>query len=206
MLTLYGSSQSRSFRALWALEEANIDYNYITINLGKAGDNGAQSDSYKAINYQGKVPSLVNDQFVVTESAAILNYIGALAPNMSLIPEDLKQRAHYDELCFFVLSELEQPLWTTAKHRFALPKQYRIKDIRSVTEFEFEKAITALENIMDEGMYAVSGQFTMADILITHTLRWAKAFNFSISDRLDTYMQNHCERNAFQRAVNKESN
>ncbi|MCK7574727.1 MAG: hypothetical protein MZV65_01635 [Chromatiales bacterium] len=32
-----------------------------------------------------------------------------------------QERASYNQWCYFTLSELEQPLWTIAKHRFALP-------------------------------------------------------------------------------------
>jgi glutathione S-transferase len=36
----------------------------------------------------------------------------------------------YDAECYFTLTGLEQPLWTAAKHSFALPKQFRIADIK----------------------------------------------------------------------------
>ena len=31
MIKLYGRGQSRSFRALWALEEAGLDYEYVEV-------------------------------------------------------------------------------------------------------------------------------------------------------------------------------
>jgi len=79
-MKLYGSGQSRSFRCLWALEEAALDYEYIQVKFGSSDENGTQSDHYKNVNSQGKVPTLINEDLILTESAAIVNYIGTLAP------------------------------------------------------------------------------------------------------------------------------
>ena len=56
-MKLYGMGKSRSFRALWALEEAGIDYEYIEVEFGGRGENGTASDEYQKLNTQGKVPS-----------------------------------------------------------------------------------------------------------------------------------------------------
>ena len=103
--------KSRSFRALWALEEAGIKYEYIEIAFGSDGENGTASEEYRSLNTQGKVPTLVDDDLVITESGAILNYIASNSSDLTLIPSNnLKTRAKYDELLCFVLSDLEQGL------------------------------------------------------------------------------------------------
>ena len=95
---------------------------------------------YAKINPQGKVPALVDDDLVLTESAAIVNYISRLGTHPELLPMTLRQRARYDELCFFVMTELEKPLWTIGKHRFALPEEVRRLDMFNTASFEFNKA------------------------------------------------------------------
>ena len=60
------------------------------------------SKKYRSLNSQGKIPTLVDNDLVITESAAILNYIAAKNPSSNLIPEnDLVQRTLYDQICFF---------------------------------------------------------------------------------------------------------
>lgn len=205
MLTLYGSAQTRTFRVLWALEEAGLSYDYKQVRLGRTTNNGTKNDAYKTINMQGKVPTLVDDGFVINESAAIVNYVAQLAPDTNLIPQhDLKQRAHYDEICFFVLSELEQPLWTTTKHRLVLPKEYRIANTRGSAEWEFAKAISVLQHYINGKQYVIDDQFTMADILVAHTLRWAHAYDFYLPEDIVTYRDNLLLRPAYQRALAKE--
>ncbi|NQZ54204.1 MAG: glutathione S-transferase family protein [Piscirickettsiaceae bacterium] len=202
MVTLYGSSQSRSFRALWALEEADIKYTYHPVRIGRRGKDGTQSDDYKKLNYQGKVPTLVDDDLVIIESAAILNYIARLAPLKNLIPIDNSElESAYDVACYFTLTELEQPLWTAAKHSFALPKQFRLAGIKKVAEWEFAKALTTLEHYLNDQQFIVNNIFTMADILIAHTLHWAIIADYDVSERLTKYCERLYQRPACQRAI-----
>ena len=72
---LYGFGRSRSFRCLWALHEAGVEHEFIAIDLFSSEANGSQSSDYLQINHQGKVPSLTHNDFTLTESAAIINYI-----------------------------------------------------------------------------------------------------------------------------------
>lgn len=204
MITLYGNGQSRSFRALWALEEINVPYKYKHVNLGLGVGSNALGEDYLFLNSQGKVPTLTDDNLVITESAAILNYIATLNPSLHLVPEnDPVLRARYDQICFFVLSELEQPLWTSGKHRFALPEEVRVLKIIDTAHWEFEKAINALSYLMGGREYAMGNQFTMADILVAHTLNWAEDFMFDVPDEFQIYRKTMYERPACKRALKK---
>jgi len=199
---LYGSGQSRSFRALWALEEAELDYEYKQVKIGSTDRNGTQTDSYKQLNFQGKVPSLKHDKLIINESVAILNYIAALSPKAKLIPNnDIALRAYYDEICSFVVTDLEQSLWTNGKHRFVLPKEQRVKKVLGTTHWEFTKSLKALDNYIGNHQFAINEQFTMADILISHTLQWAETFKFKIPQHLLEYKNRMYARSACQRAV-----
>ncbi len=204
-MQLYGMGLSRSFRTLWAAEETGADYDYIELEFGNSGDKGPQSKHYKKLNPQGKVPTLVDGDLVICESAAILNYLAAKAPQHNLMPVDgTADRARYDEMCFFILSELEQPLWTTGKHKFAIPEQYRVPEILTkTTAFEFAKAQSALMAIKGDREYAIGEYFTMADILLAQTLGWAQRFEFSIDDSLLKYKERMTNRDAFSRAMKK---
>ncbi|MEM8593326.1 MAG: glutathione S-transferase family protein, partial [Pseudomonadota bacterium] len=165
-------------------------------------DNGTQSEMYLAINPQGKVPSMVDGDFVLTESAAIVNYIAHKNPSAQLIPEDgTKARARYDEMCYFIMTELEQPLWTAGKHKFALPEEVRVPAILDKTiAFEFAKAQKTLEVMLGDRPYAAGDVFTMADVLLYQTLEWAVAFKFQVTDALFARYQSYQDRDALKRA------
>jgi len=201
-MELYGMGKSRSFRALWALEEAAIDYEYVAVEFASNSNNGTQSESYKALNSQGKVPTLVDDELVLTESGAILNYVASCSPKLELIPSDnIKRRAKYDEICCFILTDLEQGLWTNGKHRFALPVEQRVPDVLPTANWEFNKAIKALDSHFNGDGYVMGDVFTMADVLLAHTINWAESFKFEVPEKLLTYKNKMYYRTACKKAL-----
>lgn len=203
-MKLYGIGQSRSLRALWALEEAGIPYEYqeVTLKAGAEDANSVKNPNYLSLNTQGKVPTLVDNTLVITESMAILNYIARSAPESGLLPNgSMAVYAKHDELVSFILLELEQPLWTRGKHLFALPEQHRVPAIFDTATFEFAKAIKCLEHLTTGGEFAVGDQFSLVDILLAQTLNWAERFKFDVPEKLVAYKDHHYQRPAMQRAL-----
>jgi len=203
-MKLYGMQQSRSFRCLWALEEAGIEYEYIPVKLRTEPEDpdSAQNPKYLALNVQGKVPTLVCDDLVLTESVAILNYIGRYAPDSGLLPNaSMAMYAKLDEMIAFVLAELEQPLWSKGKHMFALPEDHRIPQMFKTAKFEFTKAIDTLDHLLSEGEFAIANNFTIADILLAQTFNWAIRFEFDLPQKYVELRDRHYARPAAKRAI-----
>lgn len=205
MMKLYGFSQSRSFRALWALEEAGLEYEYVNVDFGStAGPHGSKSPDYMAINPQGKVPTLLDGDLVLTESAAMVNHIARQAPDSRLIPtSDREQLARYDEIMFFVLSDLEQPLWSNGKHRFALPEEQRVPQMLATATWEWAKAQRALHHHLKGREYILGEGFSAADLMVAHTLNWAQRFKFEVDAPLLEYRDRQYARPAAQKALQK---
>jgi len=204
MIKLYGYPRSRSTRVVWMLEELGAEYEFIKIDL-MAG--GGQSQDYLKIHADGKVPAIDDGGFVLTESAAILSYLADEYPASNMAPKPAtKARATYDEWCFFILTELEQPLWTVGKHTFVLPEDKRVPEILEVAHWEFIKACKVLEKKLGGNQYALGGDFSAVDILIAHTLRWAAAFKVpSGSQQLERYRDDMVARPAFERVIRRET-
>ena len=83
MIKVYGFPNSRSGRVVWALEEAGVDYAYVKVDLFKGE---GRRPPYIDINPGGKVPTLIDGDLLLTESAAICTYIGDLFPVSGLVP------------------------------------------------------------------------------------------------------------------------
>ncbi len=199
-MKVIGIGRSRSARALWAVEEAGIDYEYQQLNPRR--DLG--SDWFGALNPGRKVPVLVDGDFVLTESAAIATYVGERGSVTGLVPpERTPERARYDEWLFFVVTELEQPLWSLAKHRFVLPKQHRIPQMAKTAEYEFTRAARTCGAQLGERMYVVGDRFTMADLMLTQTLMWGATL--VTDERLVAYRDRHLARPALARVMAAES-
>ncbi len=204
MIRLYGFQQSRSFRALWALEESGLKYEYIRVKLrtGAEVPDSAKNPKYLAVNAQGKVPTLVDGDLKLTESVAILYYIARSAPESGLLPNaSMDVYARIDELACFVLAELEQPLWSQGKHMFALPEEQRIPQMFETAKFEFAKALNALDHLLDDREYAIGNAFSLVDILLAQTFNWAMRFEFDLPRKYIELRNRHYSRPACQRAL-----
>src|SRR5262249_38873228 len=71
-MKLYGFGPTRSLRALWGLKELDADFEFVPVNL-VAGEH--KHPDFLRLNPAGKVPVLVDGDFVLTESAAIVLYL-----------------------------------------------------------------------------------------------------------------------------------
>lgn len=201
MLQVYGCPNTRSARVVWALEEAGAEYDYHLIDLRTGA--GFQPD-YLAINPGGKVPALVDGDLILTESAAICTYVGDRFPASALTPPTgSAERALYNRWCFFAMSELEQPLWTIAKHRFALPEKRRVPAMIDTAIWEFAVAAKILTLGLGQRDYLVGERFTAADLLVAHTLKWARVYQLDLGP-LDAYADRVLARPAFARAKQRE--
>ena len=100
------------------------------------------------------------------------------------------------------MTELEQPLWTIGKHKFALPEEKRVPQIKDTAIWEFQRAAALLAGGLDKTPYLLGDRFTMADLLAAHTLAWARSARIPHNiDLLDDYRQRMMAREAFQRTL-----
>ncbi|UTV28125.1 glutathione S-transferase family protein [Photobacterium atrarenae] len=201
MVTLYGYPRTRSLRVSWLLEELGLEWEYQLVDFN---NNEHRAPQFLARNPAGKVPCLIDDQIVVTESAAICLYLAEKYGRHWLPKPGTPEAATHHEWISFITTELEQPLWTMGKHRFALPEKIRLPEMLPVAAWEFKKAVQIAESRFNQAAYLL-GQFpTVADILLTHTLNWAVKFDQKIPPKLEKYRQFANRRPALARALNLE--
>ncbi len=118
-MKLYGLGPTRSIRALWGLLELGVDFEFIPVNL-RAGEN--RHPDFLRLNPAGKLPVLVDGDFVLTESAAIVLYLAEKYPAKGLLPADLKVRAQVYRWVMFAVTELEQPCSGSPGKPWCTPK------------------------------------------------------------------------------------
>ncbi len=203
MLVVYGTPTTRATRVVWALEEAGARYEYRLVDLRSGA---GQSPAYLAVNPTGKVPTLVDDGLVITESLAICLHVAERFPEAGLAPaRGTAERAAYLRWAAFAACELEQPLWTMAKHTFALPEHLRVPAVLDTARAEFDRVAAVLAAHLAEQPHVAGEAFSAADILTTHTLLWAKnrLEDFS-SPVLEEYASRVAARPALARARERE--
>jgi glutathione S-transferase len=206
MIDIYGAPNSRSTRVLWCAEELGIEYNFIKIDFSSREN---KSKEFLSINPSGKTPVLVQDGFKLSESAAILRFmvnkysVGQINPTNTISSEE---EAVCDKWCYFAVIELEQPLWTIAKHSFIYPEGIRRKEIIPICRQELQSSLDFLSQELGRNKYIMGDEFSIADILISHTLAWAMSFQQDIShSNIVSYIQRCTNRPALTRAKKRES-
>ncbi len=203
MLTLYGFPKSRSLRASWLLEELGQPYDYQLVDLASGKH---RVEAYLAVNPGGKVPALRDGDLLLTESGAILTWLSDRFADAGLIPPPASpERGHHDQWCYFTIGELEQPLWTMGKAKFALPEPQRVRAILPTAEWEFQQALAILSKGLGDQPFILGDRFQTADIMLGHTLIWAAAFKQPIPQpNLLAYLERLQQRPALARAVARE--
>jgi glutathione S-transferase len=123
MIKLYWSPRSRSFSAIWLLEETGLPYERVLTDIST----GAQkAPEYLAVNPMGKVPGLKDGDAALGEASAICAYIADRYPETKLAPAATDPlRARYLQWLFFspgciepaliqIFTKLEVPASTAA--------------------------------------------------------------------------------------------
>ena len=197
-MKLYGYRNGRTLRALWALEEVGAQYEYVEVDLFQSE---GREPTFLALNPAGKVPVLDDGGLIITESAAICMHLAEKHPQSALLPPPATaERTACYKWVSFVITELDPPLWTIAKHRFALPAERRVPEVIKTASWEFKQAATILSTEIAGRRYLVANRFSVADILAGHTLLWARSAKQPLSESLTAYLEDLLARPAVSRA------
>ena len=169
-MKLYEFGPTRSIRVRWTLQELGVEFESIPINL-LAGEH--LQPKFLKINPAGKIPVLVDDDLVLTESVAIVLYLADKYSNKGLVPTELKERAQVNRWLLFAATELEQPLWRIARNTMLYPEDQRLPADVVLASQEFKAMAAVLEDHMQRRQFLVGDTVTVADFVAAYTLDWA---------------------------------
>jgi glutathione S-transferase len=155
-MKLYWCPKSRSFRALWMLEEIGRPYERALIDIRSDGQNDAE---FRAANPMAKVPALADGPAKLGESAAICAYLAERFPEARLAPPlGDPARARYLYWLFYSPACIE-PAFTQKFTGFELPT-------RAAGWGSFERVISVLDEALAEGPWILGEKFSAADVMI----------------------------------------
>jgi glutathione S-transferase len=173
-MKLYGFGPTRSLRALWALRELGVDFEFIPVNL-PMGE--TQTPEFLRLNPAAKLPVLVDGDLVLTESAAIVLYLAEKFPEHGLLPSDIETRARVYKWLLFAVTELEQPLWRMARHTVIYPEAKRLPADIDLAREDFRQMAAILDRHMQGRTFIVGDTLTAADCVTAYLMDWANEEN-----------------------------
>ena len=173
-LTLYWRPGTASMAPHAALAEIGVDYGLIEI-----GREEAQSDDrYRALNPLGVVPTLLDEEqgLVLTESAAILLWLGDRFPEAQLAPAD---RADYYRRLVFLTNTVQ-----TAMLRFFYPERYGDEaTVSAAAARDAAEAFDILDRVLEGRTWLAAEHRTGADLFLFMLTRWARRLEPAAWDR-----------------------
>jgi glutathione S-transferase len=171
-LTIWGRANSVNVqKVLWCLHE--LDLAYERIDAGMAFGKNREAE-YLEMNPNGRVPTLVDGDFVLWESNSIMRYfVRAYRPQSSLYPQAPKVRASVDRWLDWTLSTLQpvdRPVfWALVR----TPVEER--DVAKVQKDADAEAVQwhIVDSYLATRRFIAGDEFTLADIALgAYARRW----------------------------------
>lgn len=173
MLELWHCIDARSFRALWALEELGLDYRLHVLPFPPR----AHGKEYFATNPLGTIPTLVDGEERLTESAAIPQYLAAVhgGGRLSVAPGQAGYGAYLNWLHHGEATlTFPQTIWLRYA-RFE-PEDRKLPQAAEDYRIWFGKRLRMVEEVLSDGREHLIPQhgFTMADISVAYAALLAR--------------------------------
>jgi glutathione S-transferase len=175
MLTLYYAAHTCSLATHIALEEVGADYSTVRIDFA---NNQQQSPEFLKINPKGRVPALVTDRGILTETPAMLAFVAQSFPKAGLAPLD-------DPFAFARVQEFNSYLCSTLHvahaHRMRGPRWVDADDKAAIAAMQKKvpQAVTAcfelIEKEMLKGPWVMGERYTICDPYLFTLAQWLEA-------------------------------
>lgn len=189
MLTLFHAPRSRSTRIVWLLEELAAPYDLHHVTIRYIDGSGAGPDPANP-HPDKKVPALLHDGVLVTESAAVATFLADLVPAAGLAPNvGDGDRGPYLAWMSWIECEFGPAVFQRLAAGAGAPAPEA-----------FEQALRRLDHALAIGPYLLGKRFSAADVMLGGTLGWARNLLPS-GGPIPAYLARLSERQAFGRAM-----
>lgn len=195
---------SAAYRVRIALHLKALEAEHIPIHLVNNG--GEQhSEMFRQVNPGKLVPALIEDDFTLTQSLSMIEYLEEKFPETPLLPKDLQQRALIRAFSLNIACDIH-PLNNLRVLQY-LSKILNASDEQK-TEWYRHWAITGLKALeaqltYSNGQFCFGDQPSLADCCLIPQVYNAKRFNIDLSDfpKIESIYE-HCNSlDAFQKAA-----
>jgi glutathione S-transferase len=180
------------------IREAGLKVVLDKVTFGEQRTTESGHDFY-SINPQGSVPALeLDDGSVLTENAAVLQYLAAQAPEADLAPQGGMAHWRLLETLNFIATELHKG-FSPFFHKPA-------PEIREKLVNQVLNRLALLQGKLGDKQFLLGDHFTIADAYAFVVLRWAHKFGIDTSNlpKLTAYFMRLAARPAVQKALQEE--
>ena len=177
-LKLYDHTESQNgYKVRLALSNLKIDYEWIQVNLIAREQ---REDWFLKLNPNGKVPTLVDDDFAVWESNAILLYLGRRFSPNNLIPQDIKKLGAMLKWIMYEATTLSKNLSGARFLTKFMPPEKLNKDELQKYKKDGNRALKIIDEHLSKNSF-LAIDYSMADIACYGQIYTAGEGGFDLS-------------------------
>lgn len=189
LYTIVGSPNSRKVLAVINHLGIDLDIKYLDLFQGET-----QNPSYQALNPNAMVPTLVDGDFKLWESNAIIQYLTDKSGDVELFPKDEKLRADIVRWQCWELAHFNQAFGTLGLEAVAKPNFMNIQGDEAVINWsknQLNRFATVLNNHMSDREYIVGNSISLADYSMIHVefFKEQVPFDWSPFPHLNAYFE-----------------
>jgi glutathione S-transferase len=199
-IKLYHCHRARSMRPLWTLEEMGIDYELVVMKFPPR----ATYEGYLDINPLGTVPTMVDGDTTMTESAGICQYlVDRYGPTDLGVKPDEPEYGSYLNWLHRSDATLTFPQTLVLRYTRLEPEERRVPQVAEDYRRWFFSRLRSVEQSLEGKEFLCANKFTIADIAVGYALVLAESLGLSESFKPNTerYFALLKTRPAFQRAA-----
>jgi len=199
MIQLYHCVDARSFRPLWALEAAGVDYELILLPFPPRV---RAKDIFK-VNPLGTIPAFIDGETTMTESAAIVDYVAQkYAPGRLSVSLDEPDFGRYLNFLHFGEATLTFPQTLILRYARFEPAERRQPQVADDYRAWFLARLKGLETGLEGRKWLCEERFTGADISVGYALLLAESLKMGdqFPERVSAYWDTLQSLESFQRA------
>ncbi len=197
-LQIYGVARTRAFRALWVAEELGIPYEHRPMEIGDAG---ARTPEFLALNPNGRLPVIIDGDFVLPESLAITLYLAKKHGLGTLYPRRLEDEARVWQWSFWAIAEVDRAVNIWSLHAVRLPPGERNSALRE----EALKVVAAPFKVLDAAVagrpYLLGAEFSIADLNVAAVISRAIDMDLAAWPQLKAWLTRCLDRPAARAAL-----
>jgi glutathione S-transferase len=169
VICLYHCADARSFRPLWALEELGLNYELTVMPFPPR----YRAKQFMAVNPLGTIPALVDGETLMTESAAIVQYL-ATRYGPSPLAVEVGDSAYGAWLNWLHFGEATLTFPQTLVLRYRRLEPGKAEVVADDYAKWFLARLRAVDRALRDAEHLCAGRFTGADISVGYALLLAE--------------------------------
>ncbi|HWL29309.1 MAG TPA: glutathione S-transferase family protein [Burkholderiaceae bacterium] len=205
MITLYHCVSARSFRPLWILEELRLPYELKMLPFPPR----FLARDYLEVNALGTVPTLIDGNVHMTESAAMCQYLAAKCDGSGSldVPSSDPAFGFYLNWLHFGEATLTYPQTLVLRYGRFEPIERRNAQVEQDYRRWFLARLRIIDPILSSQPYLCASRFTAADISVGYALMLAEYLDMApqFSTAISEYWERLKQRAGYLRAIAAQS-